>query len=81
MKSLKIAEIANYNEKERDRYEASLKVYRDMKNVIDTAFDDGIAEGIIKGKIEIAKLMKNTNEPIEKITMFTGLSEEEIKAL
>jgi len=89
MKSLEIAEIANFNEKERDRYEASLKSYRDMKNVIDTAFDDGVAEGITKGKvegknernIEIAKMMKNSGEPIEKIVMFTGLSEQEISPL
>ena len=35
------AEIANYNAKELSEYEESLKVYRDIKNVLDTAFDEG----------------------------------------
>ena len=47
------AEIANYNQKERDQYEASLKVYRDLKGVIDTSFHDGIKKGIDIG-IDIA---------------------------
>ena len=42
------AEIANYNPNERDVYEQSLKSYRDLKNVIDTAVDDT--------KLEIARL-------------------------
>jgi len=57
----------------------------DYKAMIDTAFDDGVAEGIakgkIEGKIEIAKMMKNSGEPIEKIVMFTGLSEQDIRPL
>jgi hypothetical protein len=40
------AEIANYNQKERDQYDASLKVYRDLKAVVDTSFHDGIKKGI-----------------------------------
>jgi predicted transposase/invertase (TIGR01784 family) len=39
-----------------DKYESSLKVYRDLKGVIDTAYLDGklegMAEGIQEGKIE-----------------------------
>jgi predicted transposase/invertase (TIGR01784 family) len=46
------AEIAKYTPDERDDYEKSLKVYRDLKNVIDTAFDEGKAEGIAEGKAE-----------------------------
>jgi len=46
------AEIANYTAREYHEYEQSLKVYRDLKNVIDTAFEDGIAEGIAKGRAE-----------------------------
>ncbi|ALG69006.1 Rpn family recombination-promoting nuclease/putative transposase [Beggiatoa leptomitoformis] len=45
------AEIANYTEQEYADYEESLKVYRDLKNVIDTAFEEGVAEGIEKGKV------------------------------
>ena len=46
------AEIANYSEQERTEYEQSLKTYRDLKGVIDTAFDEGKIEGIIEGIIE-----------------------------
>jgi predicted transposase/invertase (TIGR01784 family) len=50
------AEIAKFTPKERELYEDSLKVYRDLKNVIDTAknegIDIGIDIGIEKGKTE-----------------------------
>jgi predicted transposase/invertase (TIGR01784 family) len=47
-----IAEIAKFTSTERDQYEESLKNYRDLKNVIDTAFGDGKIEGKKEGKIE-----------------------------
>jgi len=46
------AEIANYSDDEYAAYEESLKYYRDLKNSIDTAFDEGVIEGELKGKIE-----------------------------
>ncbi|ALG66512.1 Rpn family recombination-promoting nuclease/putative transposase [Beggiatoa leptomitoformis] len=46
------AEIANYTDQEYAEYEESLKVYRDLKNVIDTAFDEGKAEGLAEGLAE-----------------------------
>ena len=36
------AELANYSPAERNQYESSLKIFRDNKAVIDTAFDEGI---------------------------------------
>lgn len=48
------AELANYSHDERMEYEGSLKDYRDLKNVIDSAFGDGYwegeQEGIMKGR-------------------------------
>ncbi len=35
-----------------DQYENSLKVYRDLKGIIDTAYDEGKMEGLIEGKME-----------------------------
>jgi hypothetical protein len=35
-----VAEIARFTPRQKVDYEDSLKVYRDLKNVIDTAFDD-----------------------------------------
>ncbi|ALG67140.1 Rpn family recombination-promoting nuclease/putative transposase [Beggiatoa leptomitoformis] len=46
------AEIAGYTDQEYAEYEESLKVYRDLKNVIDTAFDEGKAEGKAEGLTE-----------------------------
>ncbi len=59
-KVFEIAEIAKYSPAEAAAYEDSLKIYRDLKNVIDTAYDEGkaegkaegIEEGIMQGKLE-----------------------------
>jgi hypothetical protein len=67
------AEIAKYSEEERSDYEESLKTYRDLKGVIDTAFDEG--------KIEMARAMKIDAESIEKIVKYTGLTKLEIDKL
>lgn len=46
------AEIAKFSSVEKEQYEESLKSYRDLKNVVDTAFDEGKIEGKIEGMIE-----------------------------
>jgi len=46
------AELANMGEKEINVYEDSLKVYRDLKGVIDTAYYEGLIEGEEKGRLE-----------------------------
>ena len=54
------AEVANFDRAERDRYEQSLKSYRDLKNVlsfaemdgIERGLEQGIAEGIERGRVE-----------------------------
>ncbi len=51
-KVFEIAEIAKYSPAEAAAYEESLKIYRDLKNVIDTAYDEGKAEGKVEGKVE-----------------------------
>ena len=80
-KAFEKAEIAKFGAREIASYENSLKVYRDLKNVIDTAFDDGKNEGRTEGKFEMARFMKTENEPIEKIIKYTGLTEDEIDLL
>jgi hypothetical protein len=47
---LEAAEIAGFTPEERRMYDDSLKSYRDLKNVSDTAFDDGKLEGVRAGK-------------------------------
>jgi predicted transposase/invertase (TIGR01784 family) len=46
------AEIAKFTTEEKQQYEDSLKIYRDLKNVIDTSYGDGKIEGKIEGEIE-----------------------------
>jgi predicted transposase/invertase (TIGR01784 family) len=79
------AELARYSPDDRRAYHSSLKYYRDIKNVIDTAFEQGIEKGIEEGReqerFDMARLMKAADEPTDKITRFTGLSADEIAKL
>ena len=89
----RVAEIAKFNHNELVEYEESLKVYRDLNNVIDTAelkgiakgmakgIAKGIAEGIAKGKIDVARKAKTKGLSVEDIIELTGLSAEEIEQL
>jgi predicted transposase/invertase (TIGR01784 family) len=79
------AELARFGQEERDSYESSLKTYRDLKGVIDTAFDEGKIEGKIEGKnegkTEIARKMKIKGLSVEDIAELTGLSDIEMQKL
>ena len=88
-KLFEAAEVAKFTKAEYDSYEESLKVYRDWINTINTAEQKGEKIGIEKGRkegekkkaMEMARLMKADNEPIDKIIRYTNLSEEEINSL
>ncbi len=80
-KLFEAAEIAKFTPDEKNKYEESLKYYRDLKNVVDNSFDEGKAEGKEERNIEIARQMKSEGEPVEKIARFTGLTSEEIGRL
>lgn len=75
------AELAKFGQAELDSYENSLKIYRDLIGVIDTAFDEGKVEGKIVRDKEIAKALKENNVAIEIISKTTGLSTDEINKL
>lgn len=75
------AEISKFSSGERDQYEASLKYYRDLKNVVDTSFEEGKIEGKIEERVEIAINGLKTGLSIEIIAQLTGLSEEKIRSL
>jgi predicted transposase/invertase (TIGR01784 family) len=89
IKGFEIAEIANFNEEQMAEYEESLKVYRDLKGVVDTSFEEGEKVGIEKGidkgrekeRMDIAKKLKTEGINIEIIMKSTGLSKEEIEKL
>jgi predicted transposase/invertase (TIGR01784 family) len=71
------AELAKFGQAELANYENSLKIYRDLKGVIDTAFD----EGKIERNVEVAKKLKELGVNFEIITKSTGLTKEEIERL
>ncbi len=71
------AEIAQFDDKEYEAYEESLKEYRDLKNSLDTAFDDGK----IEEKLETARRGLEKKYPIEMIADIIGLSINDIENL
>ncbi len=65
-----------------------LKISRDYKNTVDTAFDEGKLkgkiEGIIEGQLkvlEIARKMKQKGLSVDEIAEMTGLSASDILLL
>ncbi|MBN8683996.1 MAG: PD-(D/E)XK nuclease family transposase [Chitinophagales bacterium] len=76
-KLFEAAEIAKFTPDEKNKYEESLKYYRDLKNVVDTSFDEGKAEG----KVEIARQMKLKGMDSNLISEITGLPIDEIEKL
>ncbi len=76
-KLFEAAEIAKLTPDEKNKYEESLKYYRDLKNVVDTSFDEGKAEG----KLEIARQMKAKGMDSDLISEITGLQIDEIEKL
>ena len=95
--AFEIAELAHLSEAERANYESSLKHYRDIINVIDTARLEGHAEGRLEGRLEgraegveagrqaerltLAQQMKQDGLSATRIGQYTGLSPEEIERL
>ena len=81
----KQAEIARFTPKERMEYEDSIKVYRDLKNSMDTSFVKGVTQGIAQGiaeeKVTIATKMLRLGANIDFIMQATGLTKEEIEKL
>jgi predicted transposase/invertase (TIGR01784 family) len=78
-KVFETAEIAKFSTDDKVKYEESLKYYRDLKNVVDTSYEEGKAEGKEERNIEIARQMKSDGESIEKIIRYTGLSAQDIE--
>jgi len=54
-----VAAIANFSRLEQDSYQNSLKYYRDMNNVVDTARQEGVKKGLEQG-IEEGRLAERS---------------------
>ena len=77
------AEIAKFTPQEMREYETSKMAYRDIKNSVDTAKREGIAEGMEKGmELGMAKGMeKGMNQKALEIAenmLAMGLSAEQV---
>lgn len=93
LKGFRVAEIASFNQLERDDYEESLKIYRDWYAIKTSIFQEGIEQGIEQGiekgieqgkRVERIQLAKNAllmGLAAEVISELTGLSATEIKKI
>ena len=79
------AEIAKFTLQEMREYETSKMAYRDIKNSVDTAKREGIAEGMEKGMnqkaLDIARNMLADGVDINLIMKYSGLTQEQIEKL
>ena len=84
---------ARFSPNELREYEDSLKAYRDIKNSLDTAKEEGRAEGREEGRAEgreegraegiamVAKMMYAKGIDVDVIASMTGMAIDKIKAL
>ncbi len=83
------AELAQFNDVQRDSYEQSLKIYRDLKNTMDYAIEQaeakglaqGMESGLQKGILLVAKNMKESGMPLKDIAKLTSVSESDLATL
>jgi predicted transposase/invertase (TIGR01784 family) len=76
-KLFETAEIAKFNPQQIEFYEDSLKNYRDLKNSLDTAREEGREEGEERKSFEIVKnLLLETDFPVAKIASVAGVTED-----
>jgi predicted transposase/invertase (TIGR01784 family) len=92
-KALEKANIDSYTRDQLNDYEGSLKVFRDLKNVVDSAdragerrgiekgIERGLQKGMKQGIAQIAAKMKANGLPIAVIVATTGLTESELEQL
>jgi predicted transposase/invertase (TIGR01784 family) len=96
-RGFEIAEISHLNIEQYEQYKKSLVQYLEVKNVFDTAFEEGekvgiekgieqgiekgLEQGIEKGIERVAKALKEQNVAIEIIVESTGLSYEAIQRI
>ena len=75
------AEIARFTSDESRIYEESLKQYRDMHNVVNSAERRGRSEGIKSEKIDTAHRLCSMGLTTEQIAQGTGLTIDEVKSI
>ena len=84
-KLFEAAEIARFTPEQIRSYEDSLKYYRDLKNSLDTAYQDGHADGeekgIEKGIEKVAVRCLDQGKSMEETAEITGLTIPQINSI
>ena len=80
-----ITDVSALSQKDQERYEESLRIYRDNYAADQYSFNRGLAKGIEKGRTAertvIAKNLKESGVDIQVIIHSTGLTKEQIDQL
>ena len=76
-----ITDISALSHEEREKYDESLKYMRDYNASLEGAKIIGHREGLLDSQANIARMMLNDGESIDKIMRYTGLTEDQIKQL
>ena len=63
------------------RRPCKLKAYRDIKNSLDTAKEEGLAKGRAVGIASVSKMMYDKGMDIDAIASMTGLDKAEVERL
>ena len=75
------AAVARFTPTELREYEDSLKAYRDIKNSLDTAKEEGREEGRAEGIALVAKAMHAKGMDVATIASITGMAKDEVERL
>jgi predicted transposase/invertase (TIGR01784 family) len=76
-----LAEIKELTKEDMREYRKSILKYRDVRDAVDLARDEGREEGIEKGKVSVIQKCLQNNLPMEVIINITGFSKEQIMQL
>lgn len=80
-----ITDISALSHEEREKYDESLKYMRDYNASLEGAkiigHREGLQAGLLESQTNIARMMLNDGESIDKIMRYTGLTEDQIKQL
>ena len=76
-KVFEVAEIARFTRAQFLSYEDSLKVYRDLKNSLDTAHEEGIEVGVRQTALNFLRV----GASVEMVMAATGLTAAQVQAL
>ena len=86
-----LEQMAIYERVDESHYHEFERIYHERTevNILENAIrkekrqirEQGKMEGKVEGRVEVAKMMLLNGEPVEKVKLYTGLSEEQIRDL